>query len=332
MLGMTQLHASTDGPPRPYEALADLRVFCEVVARGSFTAAADAVHYTQSGVSRRIAALERATGGALFARGPRGVHLTPAGELLHRHALDVLGRAEATAEEIAALRRGTGGRLRIGSFATANAVLVPAALAAFRRAVPAVETSVSEALTAALLASLRGGDLDVAVVSDYPSGTVPADGVEFTPLCDDPLLVALPPGHPLADAPAVDLRDLAGESWIEAGPHRGDTVLATVAGRAGFVPRTDITVPGWTAKQGFVAAGLGVTLVPTLAAPAMRPDLVLRPVADELARRRVFVATPAGADRLSAASAFTDALREQVPAPSGSPASRQRGRPTSGRV
>lgn len=290
----------------------DLRVFCEVERRGSFTGAAAALHYTQSGVSRRIAALERATGGPLFLRRARGVSLTPVGAVLHRHALDILGRLEAATADLRAVRRGEGGRLRIGSFATANAVLVPAALARFRDRWPGVETSVVEALTRRLVGSLHAGDLDLAVVSDYPSGVIPAEGLELTHLCDDPLLVALPPGHRLATAPAVDLRDLADESWIEAGALSDErvTVLAAAAARAGFVPRHDITVPGWTAKQGFVAAGLGVTLVPALAAPAMRPDVVLRPIRDDLAQRRVYVAQLPGGAGLVAATQLTAVLRD----------------------
>ena len=299
MAGMT--------PPHGYE-IEDLRVFREVGRRGSFTGAATALHYTQSGISRRIAALERATGGPLFVRQARGVRLTPAGEVLHRHALDILGRLGVAEDEVAAVRQGSGGRLRIGSFATANAVLVPTVLAEFRRSWPQVETSVVEDLTRALVPALRAGEIDVAVVSDYPTGTVPADGIDLVHLCDDPLLVALPPGHRLADAGAVALRDLADESWIEAAPRGGTTVLAAAAAQAGFVPRTDITVPGWTAKQGFVAAGLGVTLVPALAAPAMRPDIVLRPLRDEQARRRVFAARVAGAGGLAAASRLIDLL------------------------
>src|SRR5690606_3210864 len=153
---------------------------------------------TQSGVSRRIAALERATGGPLFVRRARGVSLTPVGMVLHRHARDILGRVEAAVAELRAVRRGEGGRLRIGSFATANAVLVRDALARFREASPAVEPSVVEALTRRLVGALHAGDLDVAVVSDYPSGAVPAEGLDLVHLCDDPLLVALPPGHRLA--------------------------------------------------------------------------------------------------------------------------------------
>lgn len=169
-----------------------------------------------------------------------------------------------------------------------------------------------EALTRRLVGSLHAGELDLAVVSDYPSGVMPVEGLELTHLCDDPLLVALPPGHRLATEPAVDLRELADESWIEAGTLSdvAVTVLAAAAARAGFVPRNDITVPGWTAKQGFVAAGLGVTLVPALAAPAMRPDVVLRPIRDELARRRVYAAQVAGGGGLVAAAELTNLLRD----------------------
>jgi DNA-binding transcriptional LysR family regulator len=299
MAGMTARHG---------HELEDLRVFLEVERSGSFTGAATSLHYTQSGISRRIAALERATGGPLFVRQARGVRLTPAGTVLHRHALDIVGRLGAAADEVAAVRQGRGGRLRIGSFATANAVLLPTVLAEFRRSWPEVETSVMEDLTRVLVPALLAGQIDIAVVSDYPTGAVPADGIDLVHLCDDPLLVALPPGHRLADAEDVALRDLADESWIEAGPRGETTVLAAAAALAGFVPRTDITVPGWTAKQGFVAAGLGVTLVPALAAPAMRPDIVLRPLRDEQARRRVFAARVAGAGGLAAASRLTDLL------------------------
>jgi DNA-binding transcriptional LysR family regulator len=301
MTDMTDLHTV---------AIEDLRVFCEVARRGSFTAAARVCGYTQSGVSRRIAALERASGGPLFQRRARGVHPTPAGEVLHVHAVALLDALAATVDAVGAVRDGTGGRLRIGSFATANAALVPTAVAELRRAAPGVVTTVTEALTWELAASLRAGLLDVAVVSDYPSGDVPREGVEVEHLCDDPMMVALPSGHRLAGETAVDLRDLADETWIEAGRLAADaTTLQAAAARAGFAPRTDMTVPGWTAKQGFVAAGLGVTLVPRLAAGSMRSDIVLRPVRDRLARRRVFVARPAGAPALAATDRFAAALR-----------------------
>ena len=290
---MTNAHVSAASPTDL--AIEDLRVFVAVVQAGSFTAAAEVTGYTQSGVSRRIAALERAAGAALFQRLPRGVRLAPAGDVLSGHATVLLQAMDAAVDAVAAVCRGAGGRLRVGSFATADAVLVPAVVAELRRTAPDLTTTVTEGLTGDLVAGLRAGALDVAVVSDYPDGPVDGTGLVLEHLCDDELLVALPADHRLAGEPAVDLADLADESWIEAGRLAIDSATVNLlAARAGFVPRTDITVPGWTAKQGFVAAGLGVTLVPRLAAAAMRPDIVLRPVRDVSARRRVHIARPAG--------------------------------------
>ena len=232
-------------------------MFCEVARRGSFTGAAAALHYTQSGISRRVAALERATGGSLFARQARGVRLTPAGVALHHHALDILGRMDAAAEEVAAVRHGTGGRLRIGSFATANAVLLPTVLGDFRRSWPGVDTSVVEDLTSALVVALRAGDIDIAVVSDYPSGSVPADGLQLVHLCDDPLLVALPPGHRLAGADAVSLADLADESWIEAAPAAAPPCWPWPPPAPGSCPARTSPCPGGPPSRGSSPPGWG---------------------------------------------------------------------------
>src|SRR4029453_6666541 len=94
-----------------------LRVFREVARQGSFTAAADALRYTQSAVSRQIAALESDTGATLFDRVPRGVRLTDEGRCLLEHADAVLGRLDSARRDLAALRDLDGGRLRIGAFA-----------------------------------------------------------------------------------------------------------------------------------------------------------------------------------------------------------------------
>ncbi|GAA3396078.1 LysR family transcriptional regulator [Cryptosporangium minutisporangium] len=289
-------------------------MFCAVVDAGSFTAAAAGLHYTQSGVSRRIAALERISGGALFTRQARGVRATEAGRALHGHARDLIARLDAAAEDLRALRDGVGGRLRIGAFATANAALLPHALARFRAARGGVHTTVREALSPALLDGLRAGTLDAAVVSDYPTGTLDATGLELRELGEDPMLVALAYDHPLATAPNLRLRDLASESWIEAARHGigSETMLAAACERAGFVPRSDIDAPSWAAKLGYVAAGLGVTLIPRLATAAVRSDVVLRSVADDLPRRRVCLALPPPGVRLSAAMALGELVTEEA--------------------
>ncbi|MEU8247184.1 LysR family transcriptional regulator [Nonomuraea sp. NPDC048916] len=268
-----------------------LRLLDEVARSGSFTAAAELLGYTQSAVSRRVATLERAAGGPLFERLARGVRLTPAGVSLHRHAVAVLDRLERAGEELAAIHGGSGGTLRVGAFATANVDLVPGALRRFAERRPEVELRLVEGLTGRLMELLDAGALDVAVISDYPSG-LPVEGGRIVPLRDDRLLVALPRTHPLAGDDTLDLRDLAEESWIEAAQGGQPTLLVTACAAAGFTPRTGLRVAEWTGKFGFVAAGLGVTLVPELAARAVPADLVLRPLRGRTPARRVYAALP----------------------------------------
>ncbi|MBB6348669.1 LysR family transcriptional regulator [Nonomuraea muscovyensis] len=268
-----------------------LRLLDEVAMSGSFTAAAELLGYTQSAVSRRVAALERAAGGPLFERLARGVRLTPAGLALHRHAVAVLDRLDRAGEELAAIHRGSGGTLRVGAFATANVDLVPGALSRFAAARPEVELRLVEGLTGRLMERLGAGALDVAVISDYPAG-LPAEAGHLVRLREDRLLVALPAAHRLAGEERVRLRDLAGETWIEAAPRGQPTLLAAACAAAGFTPRGGLRVAEWTGKFGFVAAGLGVTLVPELAARAVPAGVVLRPLHGTAPARTVYAALP----------------------------------------
>ncbi|MFC4585160.1 LysR family transcriptional regulator [Sphaerisporangium corydalis] len=284
----------------------------DVVARtGSFTAAAEELNYTQSAVSRRIASLEREAKGPLFERLPRGVRLTPAGTVLHRHAREVLERLESAAAELEAIHDGTGGRLRVGAFSTANAVMVPEALRVFRRARPEVEVTLVEGFSARLMERLHEGSLDLAVVSDYPSGLSPAEDATLVPLLTDELLLALPHDHRLAGREVVRLGDLRDENWVEGAPPGHATMLAESCAREGFAPKVGIRIGEWTGKLGYVAAGLGVALVPAMAARAVRGDLVLRSLGATAPRRRVYAALPRTAP-LSSAGTLLDLLHGVV--------------------
>ncbi|MET7696561.1 LysR family transcriptional regulator [Streptomyces sp. NPDC005485] len=286
-----------------------LRVFLDVARFGSFTVAARTLGWTQSAVSRQIASLESALGGAvLFDRLPRGVRLTEAGRVLVPHAEAVVERLHGAGRELAALREVSGGQLRVGAFATADAALVPRAIAAFRARHPGVRLTRREGLTPVLLEQLSAGGLDLAVVST--TGRAPLDAYALHHLLDESLYVAVPADHPLADAPSVRLAQLADADWISGSP-RPEGTLLDAAVRHGFRPRVAHVVAEWTAKQGYVAAGLGVTLVPALAAESVRPDIVLLPVHDEGApARAVYAATARGRSLSPAAAAFLGALRE----------------------
>ncbi|NUP49493.1 MAG: LysR family transcriptional regulator, partial [Catenulispora sp.] len=204
-----------------------LEVFLEVARRESFTAAAAPLGYTQSAISRQIAALEAAVGAPLFDRLPRGVRLTQEGWALLPHAEAVTGRLRAAVADIRAVRTLGGGRLRLGAIPTAGMALVPEAIAAFRRAHPAVAVTHAEGLTRALTAAVRAGDLDLAIVGT-PDAEPAFDGVRLRRLMDDPLAVALPLGHRLADRDVVRLAELADEQWIAGQARPEETLIAGV--------------------------------------------------------------------------------------------------------
>ncbi len=281
-----------------------LEVFRTVAAYGSITAAARALRYTQSAVSRQVAALEAETGALLFDRLPRGVALTEQGRCLLGHAEAVLDRLAAARRDLAALGDLAAGRLRVGAFPTAVAALVPRALSAFRSAHPDVTLSLVEGLTPGLLERLAGGDADVVVVSAPPDQPLDDDRFDLHHLLDEVLLVAVPRTHRLARRRTVRLRELAGDAFI-AGSATAEETLLRAALPAGFRPRIDIVAAEWTGKLGCVAAGLGVALVPALAVRATPPDLaLLRVHRDDAAVRRVFAATLAGRARPPAVRAF----------------------------
>lgn len=288
-----------------------LRVFLEVARRGSFTVAARSLGWTQSAVSRQISSLETALGGApLFDRLPRGVRLTEAGHVLVPYAETVAEALRGAGRELASLRELAGGRLRFGAFATADAALVPQALAAFRVRHPKVRVSREEGLTPGLLERLSAGHLDLAVVST--TGRPPLESYDLHHLLDESLYVAVPADHPLAGGGPVRLGRFADAEWIS-GSARPEGTLLDAALREGFRPRVAHVVAEWTAKQGYVAAGLGVTLVPALAAGSVRADVALVPVVDDGGpARAVYAATVRGRVVAPVVEAFVSALREGV--------------------
>src|SRR5215212_907163 len=185
-----------------------LRVLREVAQRGSFSAAAEALSFTQSAVSQQIAALERESGAKLIERNPRGIRLTDAGRALVEHADAVLARIEDAEEELAAIAGLRGGRLRMATFQSAGATLVPRAVGEFHRRHPEVDLTVrQDDFTADQ--QLATGEVDLAIVMDFEDMPKVEPQLELTHLLDDPYDVVLPRDHRLAERAKVDLADLA---------------------------------------------------------------------------------------------------------------------------
>ncbi|MHB8532552.1 MAG: LysR family transcriptional regulator [Solirubrobacteraceae bacterium] len=285
--------------------VARLKMLKEVAYRGSLSAAANALDYTQSAVSQQIAALEEEAGLALLERHPRGVSLTAAGQTLVGHTEGILARleaAEAALAEIAGLR---GGRLRMASFPTAGATLMPLAIAAFRTAHPGVELSLVEGEPEEIAPRLRTGELDLALLFEFEGESLLGEEMTRAHLLEDPMYLALPSEHRLAARSRVRLEDLREQAWVQTS---SDSPCARHVVRcchaAGFEPRVAFESDDYHTVQGLVAAGVGVALIPQLALSTVREDIVTRELAPAPPVREVIAAAPAGARLVPAATAM----------------------------
>jgi DNA-binding transcriptional LysR family regulator len=284
-----------------------MNVLSAVAEQGSMAGAAAFLSYTPSAVSQKIAALERDVGIGLVERGAHGTSLTDAGRTLVRHAHEIISRLTAAEQELAELVGLRTGTLRIGAFPTAAAVLTPRAVTAFRREHPGVEVCVWELEPKDAVAKLHSGEIDIALVYELRAAPrLALEGLESHHLFDDPLYVALPPGHRLADRDRVTLADLADEPWILS-VQRGSTPLVVPASdyQAMLALGTD---SGQMAVQGCVAAGSGLALVPRLALPIVRRDVALCALDDDLLSRRVGMAVAAAPFRPAAVTAMMRTL------------------------
>ena len=291
-----------------------MRVLREVAAQGSFSAAAEALNFTQSAVSQHVAALEREAGTRLVERGPRGVRLTEAGQVLVGHADAILARIDSAEEELAALAGLRGGRLRLISFQTGGATLAPRAVASFHERYPEVELSMQEAEPDEACARLRAAEVDLALVYDHPS--VPdklGDGIELTHLVDDPYDAVLPAGHPLARRRRLKLEDLAEDAWVASTGTGGcRQIMEQLCREDGFQPRVAFESDEVGAVQALVAAGMGVSLLPRLAQSFVHPGIEVRELSGK-PMRRVSAARLASAYPSPASDAMIATLQAVAP-------------------
>jgi DNA-binding transcriptional LysR family regulator len=302
--------------------LSRLNVFQEVVERGSFSAAADSLSYSQSAVSQSIATLEGELGVALIERRRGGLRPTAAGAALAVHVGGIMARIERAESEIAAIAAGHGGRLRAASFPTAGATLMPQAIAGFRASHPGVDVTLAEGEPEEIAPRLRAGEFDLVLLFEFDGvGERLGAGMRRFELFDDPLHLALRRDHPLAKRKRVRLEDLREESWVQtsaASPCAKQVIRSCHA--AGFEPSVSFESDDYQTVQGLVAAGVGVALIPQLALSAVRDDLVVRALDPESPARRVFAATPRGAAVTPAVATMLDVLREASRSTSSPPA------------
>lgn len=259
--------------------LTGLRVVQAVADSGSFTAAADLLGYTQSAVSRQVAAMEAAAGTILFRRESRGVVPTVAGVVVVRRARTVLAELSGARRDLAALADGLSGRVVVGAFPTAAAVLVPRTIARLLHAHPGLQVELREGSTPTTLRRLRARQVDVAVAA-FGEGLGEHDLSHLVArvLPGAGMWLAVPAAHRLAGRGDVTATDLVAEKWIvgdglRSDPHFGAWPTLTN-------PVVAHSAPSLSTRLGLVAAGLGVALIPSLAARSVPAGVEVVAVAD----------------------------------------------------
>jgi DNA-binding transcriptional LysR family regulator len=290
-----------------------MRILREVAERASFSAAADALHLTQSAVSQQVAALERETGAMLIQRNRNGLRLTDAGEALVLHADAVLARLEEAERELADIAGLRGGRLRVASFPTAGATLAARAVGQFGKRHPDVELVLTEAEPEDSLPALRRAEYDLALVYDFEYVPLGEDrDLDLEPLLAERMQVALPKDHRFADIEEVRLDQLSEETWIcGSAPCSCGENVRRACRIAGFEPRVGFESDDYQVHMALVAGGLAVSMMPDTLLTGRHPSLRFLDVVPEPPVRRVWAATLPRELRPPTADAMLDILRSE---------------------
>ncbi|MDQ0793540.1 LysR family transcriptional regulator [Streptomyces sp. B1I3] len=269
-----------------------LRVLRTVAEHGSFNRAAAALHLTPSAVSQQIAALERSIGAQVVARSTRGVTLTPAGRIMVGAAESVAAELEHARQQVDRLGSGRT-QLTIATFTSGGRLLLPGALDRLTTAHPETVVHVRESEPEDSLPLVRQGAVDLALAYHFdgplPGGPGPSSSLAWTALMEDPLRVVLPEAHPLAGREALDIVELAAEPWVF-GCLKTETYLRRYAERAGFHPEVRGTTTDYFFARSLVAAGMGISLIPSIAQTPRIAGLRTIPIAPPTPTRHIGVA------------------------------------------
>jgi DNA-binding transcriptional LysR family regulator len=256
-----------------------LFLLAEIAEHGSLTGAAEAMMYTTSAVSQQMRRLEAEADQTLFERHARGVVLTDAGAALVARAQAIrreLAGAQSDLEALSGLRAGS---LRIGSFPTASASILPLVLTQFAREHPAVAVSVKSALRDPLRELLLMREVELALLWEYEWSPFRDDEIETEKLVDDPTVLVVASSSEVGRSGPVDLTSLAAARWIiRADGHPVADVLTRSCHAAGFAPDIAYDAHDYQEAQAMVAAGLGVALAPRLSLTNLRDDVRLVPL------------------------------------------------------
>ncbi|GAA2138080.1 LysR family transcriptional regulator [Nocardioides koreensis] len=272
-----------------------LRLLAAIAQHGSMTGAAAALSYTPSAISQQVRRLEAEVGHPVLERHPRGVVLTDAGKAIVAHVGSIerqLEALEVELDDIAGLRAGS---LRLGTFPTVASSLLPLAVNRFRERHPGVRLSVLSARLELLLEHLERRRVEMALLWDYEWSRINQPELVLRQVTEDPTAVVVSRSHPLASRKAVQMAELADESWvIRGGGHPVAEVLSRTAHAAGFEPTVSFEANDYQEAQAMVAVGMGVALAPRLALANLRDDVTVLSLGADAPRRRILLASLVG--------------------------------------
>lgn len=269
-----------------------LRVFQEVARQRSFSAAAQALDYSQPAISHHVSRLELELGVRLLRRERSGVTVTPAGEVLLEHARALLERSAEAEAHVARVADEPDREIRVAAFATASATLVADAVVALRDHPHPVAMRLVEGDPGDAVAALRLRHVDVAIAFDDPQHPLAfEDDIVAEHLLDDPMWLALPRDHPLAGEDGIEIGRLRDQEWIQGAGEETPASLILMAAclAAGFEPRVAFNTGNFGVVQELVANRIGVALVPALAFVRGHAGVVARPLLPETPARRIWM-------------------------------------------
>lgn len=247
-------------------------IFLKVCETGSFSKAAEALNYTQSGISQMMAGFEEELGVQLFARAKKGVTLTDNGRMLMPYIQEMTNQKDKLRQAAFNINHKIEGKLRIGSFSSVTAMWMPEVIHYFNRNYPQVEVQIFDGNYDEIRDWIIHGQVDCGFLS-----SIVADNLKFYPLCEAPLCAVMQKNHPLAEKKSVRLEELLEYPFIIETPGCDNDILHLLE-RCGKEPKTSYSFRDDTLIMAFVKNGLGVTISQKLVMKAFANDVESRPL------------------------------------------------------
>ncbi|MEB2620630.1 LysR family transcriptional regulator [Pseudomonas sp. YuFO8] len=290
--------------------LTDLRLYLNILDSGNITAGAACSHLSLAAASARIRAMEASLGTEFLERGRRGVTPTPAGKALAQHARVLLQQAERMQQDLAEYAKGVKGQVRLLCNTTAITEYLPELLADFLREHPNLDIDLQELPSTRITHALRQGAADLGIVSD----AVDTHSLETLPFRNDPLVLIMPPGHPLAGGEPPSFSDTLQHDYVGLTANSALAVyLEEQALHAGMRMQIRIRAEGFDGVIRMVAHGAGLAIVPLAAIQRRALDQPLKSFAlkEDWAQRKLLLCARSFTGLPGYARALLEALRSE---------------------